>query len=258
MRNIWIVVLLVAIFGGVALFEYWTALQYPLVDYESGDIPILQVGAAREYSYFIEGELAGNYSFWVESIGPYVEAGSPFMGKTAYFTGSLTSVEHDGVAVEIETDYVFGTDLTPFEYRLNASLGGDIELITCLFDGWNVEGKIESGGSVVEQDLELPEDTVLIDTFMTGHWDLFFKQFTMEPGKRVRIDAYVPQTLSHFTLEFVSDKKHKTINIEGAEYECKVINVVELNLVLYQHEGNLIQLEKPDQEIVITERNVGS
>jgi len=258
MRKIWIFALLVAIFGGVALFEYWTDLQYPLVDYEPGDLQNLQVGAVREYNYFIEGELAGNYSFWVETIGPYIEAGSPFMGKAAYFTGSATSVEHEGAVAEIETDYVFGTDLAPFEYRLNASLGGNIELITCLYDGWNVEGKIESGGSVVEQSLELPEDTVLIDTFMVGHWDLFFKQFTLEPGKRVRIDAYVPQTLSYFTLELVSDKKEKTISIEGAEYECQVINVVELNLVLYLHEGDLIRLEKPDQEIVITERNIGS
>ncbi len=33
MRKIWIFAMLVAIFGGVALFEYWTDLQYPLVDY---------------------------------------------------------------------------------------------------------------------------------------------------------------------------------------------------------------------------------
>ncbi len=258
MRKIWIFALLVAIFGGVALFEYWTALQFPLIDYEPGDLPTLQVGAVREYSYFIEEERAGNYSFWVEKIGPYIEAGSPFMGKAAYFTGSSTSVVHEGVAAEIETVYVFGTDLAPFEYLLNASLGEDRELITCTFDGWNVEGKIVSNGRTVEQALELSEDTVIIDTFMAGHWDLFFKQFTLEPGKRVRIDAYIPQTLSPFTLELVSDKKEKTINIEGVEYECQVINVVELNLILYLHEGDLIRLEKPDQEIVISERNIGA
>ena len=257
MRKIWIFALLVAIFGGVALFEYWTALQYPLVDYEPGDLPTLRVGAVREYDYYVEDELSGNYSFWVEKIGPYVEAGSLFMGKAAYFTGSSTYVEHDGAVAEIETAYVFGTDLAPFEYRLNASLGGDRELITCTFDGWNVEGEIESDGRTVEQALELPEATVLIDTFMAGHWDLFFKQFTLGPGKRVRIDAYVPQTLSYFTLELVSDKRDKTISIGGVEYECQEINVVELDLVLYLHGGNLIRLDKPEQGIVIVERSIG-
>jgi hypothetical protein len=258
MRKIWIAVLLVAIFGGVALFEYWTALQYPLVDYEPGDLPVLPVGDVREYNYYIGEELAGSYSFWIDSIGPYTKAGSPFMGRTAYFTRSSTSVEHEGVAVEIETVYIFGTDLAPLEYRLNASLGGDTELITCLFDGWDVEQKIETDGQTVEQPLELPEDAVLVDSFMAGHWDLFFKQFTLESGKRVRVDVYVPQTLSHFKMELVSDKTEKTITLKGIDYQCQVVNVVELDLELYLYEGDLIRLEKPAQEIIISEQNIGS
>ncbi len=258
MKKAWIIVLSAAIVGGVFAFEYWTSIQFPLVDYTPGDLPVLPVGIVREYDYVIEEEMAGTYRFWVEATGPYaVGAGGSLTMRAAYFARSLTSLEHEGVAAEIEMIYVFGTDMTPFEYRLNASLGDESERITCIFDGWNVEGKIEAGESTLEQSLELPEDTALFDTFMPGHWDLFFKQFTLEPGKRVRIDAYVPQTLSHFTLELVSDKKEKTINIDGEEYECRVINVVELNLVLYLHEGNLIRLEKPDQEVVITERNIG-
>ena len=255
MRKAWIIVISATIVGGVFAFEYWTSIQFPLVDYTPGDLPVLPVGIVREYDYVIEGEMAGTYRFWVEATGPYaVGAGGSLPVRTAYFARSLTSLEHEGVAAEIEMIYVFGTDLTPFEYRLNASLGDESERITCVFDGWNVEGKIEAGESTLEQSLELPEDTALFDTFMPGHWDLFFKQFTLEPGRRVTIDAFIPQLLSHLSIVLASDKKAKTVSIGGVDYECLVVRVVELNLVLYLHEGDLIRLEEPDRGIVISLR----
>jgi hypothetical protein len=108
----------------------------------------------------------------------------------------------------------------------------------------------------VERSLELPENTALFDTFMPGHWDLFFKQFTLEPGKRVTVDAFIPQLLSHLSIVLASDKKAKTVSVEGVDYECMAVRVVELNLILYLHEGDLIQLEEPERGIVISLREI--
>jgi hypothetical protein len=244
MRKLWVILISGAILGGVALFEIWSSIKFPTVKYAPESLPPLHIGVEQEYDYYKEGERVGAYMFWVED--------DAYKGENIYFTRSRTSVEHGGTSVEIETVYIFDEDLTPVEYRLNATLGDDHQFITCIFNGWSVVASLNIEGSTVEEPSDLPEYTVLIDNFMLGHWDLFFKSFPVIPGKRIKFDAYIPQILNYKPLELITEYKPSTLNLNGVAYECQVVRAPQLNLVFYINEGNLIQMEETEKDIIIS------
>lgn len=246
MRRIWVFIISFAILGGVALLELWSNVQFPMTDLEPGILPSLSVGVIKEYDYFKDDERVGSYVFWVESKGTYD-------GRDAYFTRSRTSIVHGDGSVELEAVYIFGEELAPYEYRLNASLDNETQFIACFFDGWSVNGTLVIGENIVEENhLELPNGTVLIDYQMLGHWDLLFKSSPLEPGKRYTLNAYMPQALSQRYLELIAEKKLKTVEIGGVEYECNIVDAPALNLVFYIHGGEVIQLVDTEQFIQVS------
>ena len=245
MRKLWILVIAVAIFGGMALFEIYASLLYPVTSYAPKGLPPLAVGVERGYDFFKDEELVGSYVFWVESIGPY-------KGQTAYFTRSTTSVVYHENVVELETIYIFNEDLNPLEYRLNATLGVDRQSILCLFEGWNVNASLMTKEGDMERVLELSVDTVLIDTNMLGQWELLFKSFDLIPGKRVRFNMFVPQALDMRPMDLVVDRGKKTIMLNGVAFDCQVVRAPDLNLVFYIHGGDLLKLEESVQNISIS------
>lgn len=245
MRKRWIAIFTVVIIGGLILLEVWFSSQFPSIEYEPGSLSPLVIGVEHKYDYFKEGELVGYYVFWVEALGIY-------KGKNAYFTRSRTSVEDSGTSIEINTLYIFDEHLAPLEYGLNASLGDDRQSIICLFDGWSVNASLELTDRTIEKALELPEHTVLVDNFMPGHWEFFFRSFPPVAGKRVKFNVYIPQFLGYKSMALMTDKETETLNLNGVDYECQVVRTLELDLVLYINDGNLIQMEETKQKIVIS------
>lgn len=245
MRKLWIIIILGAIFGGTVFFEIWRYVQYPIIEYSPVSLSSLPIGVEQEYDYFKEGERVGAYVFWVDEWEMYKV-------EKAYIIRSRTVVEHGSTGIELEAVYIFNENLVPIEYRLNVTLGEDRQVITCLFDGWNVNASLVMGDIVVNEPLELPEGTVLVDNFMLGHWDLFFKSFQPVSGKRFKFTAYIPQRLNYRVLELLADRKQRTLNLNGVDYECQVVRSPELNLVFYLSEGNLIQMEEIEQNIIIS------
>ncbi|MGD2142567.1 MAG: hypothetical protein PVH79_03695 [Candidatus Bathyarchaeota archaeon] len=258
MRKIWILAISVAIVGGVVLFEQWTALMFPMVEFEPSPLPELHIGRMFVYDYKIAGEPVGNYTFWIDSLGPYLEEGAGLsMAEAVYHAKSITLAERDGNSVALEAFFIFGFDLKPIEYRLNATLGEAEEYITCLFEEGRVLGLLETEGRIIEEPLELPEGAVLIDNLMVGHWGLLFKAFTPEPGKRVEIDVYIPQTLRLYDLEIIAEKKPWTMTLGGENIEARMVRVPELNLRFYLFEGEVIRMEETQQEIKLDLRPYG-
>ena len=247
MRRAWVFVLSFAMLGGVVLFELWSNIQYPTIDLVPGALPPLTIGVEKEYNYFKDYERVGSYFLIVESKGTY-------KGIDAYFTRSRTSITYGERSAEIESVYIFSDEFAPFEYRVNASLGGENQSIACFFEGRSARGTFSLGDSMVEESMELPEGTVLIDYQMLGHWDLLLKSSHLEPEKRYKVNAYIPQSLSHTSLELFAEKKEKTIEIEGMEYECSVVRAAALNLVFYVHDGDIVQLEDTEQSIIVSIR----
>lgn len=250
MRRAWVFVLSFAILGGVALFELWSNIQYPTIDLVPGTLPPLTVGEDREYDYFKDYERVGSYSFLVESRGTYKDT-------DAYFTRSWTSITYGEKSVEIESVYVFSEELTPLEYKVNASIGGENQLIACFFEDLSARGTFSLGDNMVEESVELPEGTVLIDYQMLSHWDLLLKSSHLEPGKRYEVNAYIPQGLSQTSLELYAEKNLKIIEIGGVKYECSVVRATALNLVFYIHDGDIVQLEDTEQSIMVSIRGQG-
>lgn len=247
MRRVWVFVLSFAILGGAALFELWSSVQYPTIDLVPGALPPLTVGVKREYDYIKDYERVGSYSFSVESRGTY-------KGTEAYFVRSRTSLTYGEKSAELESVYIFSEELAPLEYRVNASIGGENQSITCFFEGRSARGTFMLGNNVVEESVELPRGTILIDYQMLGHWDLLLKSSHLEPGNRYEVNAYIPQGLSHTSLELYAENKAKTIEIGGVEYACSVVRATTLNLVFYIYEGDIVQLEDTEQSIIVSIR----
>jgi len=244
LRKLWIVIIATAIVGGAALVDFYGSLLYPRTKYEPEGLPPLAVGVEREYDFFKDGERVGRYVFWVERIGPY-------KGQTAYFTRSLTFVVYHETVIKLETVYIFNENLAPLEYRLNATLGEDRESITCFFDGWKVDASLRMADRTVENKFDLPADTVLIDTNMLGHWELFLKSFNLVPSSRVKFTMFVPQALDATPMELVIDKEKETLTLNGVNYECQLVRVPDLNLTFYIYNGDLLKLEESEQQIEV-------
>ncbi|UCD43930.1 MAG: hypothetical protein JSV27_07195 [Candidatus Bathyarchaeota archaeon] len=245
MRRATIIVLVAVILGGVVFFEYWSFSQFPKIDFELSPLEDLLVDVSWEYDYFKEDVKVGSYVWWVESKDTRD-------GETVYVARSRTSVEHEGKPVELVSVYVFSKMLVPLEYRLNVSLEGEEQFVECFFEGWSVIASLSMEGHRVEEPLTLEEGTVLVDYFMPGHWDLFFRAFTLPPGRRVAFNAYIPQVLAVNDLELVADKAPKTTTIDGTEYECNVVRAPEINIWFYFYEGDLIKMEDTEQNIVLS------
>ena len=243
MRKLWIIGVAAAIFGVLFFMEFYTSLRFPVTKYVPMGLPPLPV-AERNYDFFKDGEKVGSYIFRVEEVRDYE-------GQPAYFTSSLTSVVSDDTVIELETIYIFSVKLNPLEYRLNATIGEEHQSIACVFDGWNVYASTEMEGSRVEREMELPVDTVLIDTNMVGHWDFFFKSFDPGVGKRVGFTMFVPQALNTASMELIVDKGTKMLTINGVDYECQVVRVSKLDLTFYLHNDDVLKLEESNQNIVI-------
>jgi hypothetical protein len=247
MRRFWYVVISLAIIGGAAALEIWSSRQFPLIEFDPGRLPLLAVGLEREYDYFKNENLAGSYVFWIESKAPY-------NGRIAYFTGSRTTIEYRYQSIELETFYVFSEELAPLEYSMNASIDGEDRLVTCSFDGLRVDTLLALGEDMMEKSEELPEGTVLIEYYMLAHWDLLLKTFPPVPGRRFVVNVYIPQVLTYKPLDVLTDPKPKSVRINTTAYECTVVRVPQLNLVLYRHEGDVIKFEDVGESVVISIR----
>ncbi len=243
MRKLWIIGVAAAIFGALFFMEFYTSLRFPVKKYVPTGLPPLPV-AEYEYDFFKDGEKVGSYVFRVDEVRDYE-------GQSAYLTSSTTSVVSYDTIIELETVYIFNLKLNPLEYRLNATIGEEHQTIVCVFDGWDVDASTEMEGSRVEREMELPVDTVLIDTNMLGHWDFFFKSFDPEVGKRVGFTMFVPQALNTASMELTVDKGTKTLTINGVDYECQVVRVSKLDLTFYIYNDSVLKLEESNQNIAI-------
>jgi hypothetical protein len=244
LRKIVILALVALVLGSTVLIEMYQTVINPPDEYVPEELPPLDVGIRRDYAFYKDGELVGNYSFWIEEFDSY-------KGQAAYYTRSLTTVTFEEATIRLETSYVFDEDLSPLEYRLNASLADEVQIIVCHFDGWIVDVLREAQDMSMENEVELAVNTVLIDNNMLGHWDLFFKSFDPEPGKRMKFNMFVPQRLETMEVNLVSEIGTKVITINDVEYECQLFGAPELDLFFYIYQGELLELRETTQNVEI-------
>ncbi len=219
------------------LIEFYGSHLYPVASYEGGVLPPMKIGLKHRFDIYKDEQLVGHYTFWIVDV-------EERDGCRVYVTRSTTSVFYKGMNITIDTLYIFDESLNPIEYKLNATLGEKHERILCLFKGSMVNASLWRRDQMVNREVELPEDTVLIDTNMVGQWELFFKTFEFTPGRRVRFTVFIPQLTDKARIDVILDRKRESITINGVEYNCLVARVPELNLIFYLYEGQLIKLEQ--------------
>ena len=245
MRKLWPWAAAFAIVVSVAfLIEFYGSRLYPVTGYEARVLPTLQVGLRHRFDIYKDEKLVGSYVYWVVDV-------EEREGGRVYITRSRTSALYKGLNITIETLYIFDEELNPLEYRLNATLGEERQHILCLFTDSMVNASLTMREEVVERELELPEDTVLIDTNMAGQWELFLNSFELTPGRRVRFTMFVPQLLDRAKIDILLDRKREQITLGDEEYSCQVARAPDLNLVFYIHQGRLLKLEQTKENVEI-------
>lgn len=245
MKRFWPWIAAFALVATVAfLIEFYGSRLYPLVHYEPEKPSTLKVGLRNRYDIYKDAQLVGHYIFWVVDIEEREK-------RRIYITRSRTSALYKGVNITIETLYIFDEEFNPIEYRLNATLGEEHQSILCLFNESLINASLMLKDQVVEREIELPKNTVLIDTNMVSQWELFFNSFEFTPGKRVRFTMFIPQLLDKARIDVILERKREDITLRGVEYPCQVARAPDLHLVFYLYEGRLLKLEQTKENVEI-------
>ena len=236
--RLWPWVIAFAIVASAAfLIEFYGSRLYPVTSYEARTLPLMKAGLRHRFDIYKDEELVGHYTFWIVDV-------EERDGCRVYVTRSRTSALCKGVNITIDTLYIFDELLNPIEYRLNATLGERHERILCLFKDSMVNASLWREGRWLNREVELPDDTVLIDTNMACQWELFFNSFEFTPGRRVRFIMFIPQLMDKARVDVILDRGRESIDIGGVEYSCLVARAPDLNLIFYLHEGRLLKLKQ--------------
>lgn len=243
MKRRWPLILGASILGVVILIEIFFYLAYPEVSYT----PKAFYPIPGEYRYELlkDNELVGSYTFRV--LGPML-----FNGTKAYLTESSTNIVYKNRTIEIDSYYIFNEKLKPLDYNLNISVEGVLYKIMCNFSESSVKALYKTQNESGLKEIDLPENTILLDVNMVGQWDLFFKSFDLTPNTRYSFTAFVPQFLEKMSMGIFVAGETQTVEVGGLKYDCKVVKGTEQNFVYYIYEGQVFRFEDHDQNFVMT------
>ncbi|MBS7620352.1 hypothetical protein KEJ21_06900 [Candidatus Bathyarchaeota archaeon] len=232
-----------SILGIVVLVEVFFYLAYPEVRYSPKTLPRL---TPEEYHYTLlkDNATVGEYTFRVYESGM-------FKGVKAYFSDSSTHIVYKNKTIEIESYYIFDERLKPLEYKLNITVEGVLYTLLCNFSESSVNALYKTHNESGIREVNLPENTILLDINMVGQWYLFFKSFDMVPNTRYSFTAFIPQYLDKMSMGIFVAAETETIEIGGVKYECKVVKGTEQNFVYFIYGDQVLSFEDHDQNVVM-------
>jgi len=112
--------------------------------------------------------------------------------------------------------------------------------------------KISFNNDTVTTSNEFPEGTFLVENNMPGLWEILLISSNMEQGQRYNAMVFIPQGGSLFNLEFYVNNDLQTLNLNGEQYSCTVIQESRLELRFYIYEGTLLQMRNENQDVIFT------
>lgn len=241
MKKLYLAVGIITIIGASFLIDYVANSQYITEDLKITQTLNLEVGELHEFQYIKEGEIVGTFSYVIESTG------------NNYKMTSFIHATDAGKTIDLEGIYVFNDYFKPVSYELKVVEGAGVTNIVSEFDETNVTTTVSYADDRVELVTELESmDSLLIENLMPSYWDILFKATEFETGYRYLFNAFVPQAAKEFSFSLVVDNKPSTITVSGRSLECKVIRETQFELAFYLYEGELVQYEEINLDIVFT------
>jgi len=240
----WVYIAFFVIIGGLLTTEFLSTVLWPIIDYKPIGLPRLEVGVTYTYRYMKDDQQVGSYEYTVEKM-------EIVSGMVTYNVRSRTNISYQDKSFYLESLFMVSEAPSPLSYSLNGTIAGDETQITCAFQGLKVKESARLKGETSYIEVDIQPNTLLADNNMPGHWELFFRSFSYEQGKRYKANVFSPQGGSVSLMEFNFDSNLKTVTIDGKSHGC--IQVMETNndLYFYLYQGSLIKYVNNPQGVVL-------
>jgi len=240
----WVYITFFAIIGGLLAAEFLSTVLWPIFDYNPTELTGLEVGATYIYRYVKDGEDVGSYEYVVEGMGVV-------QGTVTYSVRSRTNISYQDKDFYLESLLRVSSALSPLSYSLNGTVAGDEVQITCTLQGSSVTESGRLGNETSTTEIELQPNTPLADNNMPGHWELIFRSFSYEQGKRYRLNVFMPQMGGVVAMELNFDTGLQTVTIDGVSYGCVQVREMNSDLWFYLYQGALIKYVNNQQGVTL-------
>ena len=228
---------IVIIFAASFVIEYYTDQLIPEVEVKVNSLPDYTTGETSTFSFVRQGSEVGTYRYNLEKT------------DVGYLVKSEIQVEFEEKMTFLQSNYTFGATLNPIDYSLHIDSEGEPTEIVCTFTDNQVITTVNFENKTVDIDAELPENTVLVENNMPGHWELLLQAVDFEPGKRYIIQVFVPQVANTVSVTFTVDKNPVNLSIDGVDYECQRIREGDIQYDFFLFEGQLLEFRDEGQDI---------
>lgn len=226
------------VIAGALAFEYYAGTQFPEETFQFSSLQVF-TDEENSYIFYHAGVEVGIYTFIVERKG------------TNYLMKSTTDVESDGVKILLESAYIFNANYLPEDYRLNITKSGEETNIKSSFDDGKIITSVTFEGETVDIEKDVENETYLIENSMPGFWEILIRSSNLKPGKRYKLEVFIPQSARVIPITLLVEKKPEKISIDDIEYECTVVKESLMELSFYLHEGQLILYEDFRQDTAL-------
>jgi uncharacterized membrane protein YhfC len=202
-------------------------------------------GFEGRYDFLINGSMIGFSEFGYEG-------GTEYNGKSAFVIEEKTNLSSDDYEMYIEGTLYTTADAYPLFYNSSIHKNGETSNIMCDFRNGMVIQTVTRNNRSETSRVPVPDESFVIANNMISHWALMFRAARLEPHNTYIAHLYSPDVGAEIVRSFeVSDVRD--IKIKGKTYEVYVFRESAGNLNYVTPEGELLKMENPLLEIVISE-----
>jgi hypothetical protein len=240
----WVYIAFFVIIGGLLTAEFLSTVLWPIIDYQPTGLPRLEVGVTYTYRYMKDDQQVGSYEYAVEKM-------EVVQGTVTYSVRSRTNISFQGKGFYLESLLRVSEASSPLSYSLNGTVAGDETQISCIFQGLKVTEIARLNNETSEMEIDLQPNTLLADNNMPGQWELVFRSFSHEQGKRYKVNVFSPQAGVVIPMELNFDSNLQTVTIDGKSYNCIQVRETNNDLYFYLYQGALIKYVNNPQGVAL-------
>jgi len=240
------------IIGAVVLlamvaFELYADYFITYTEYKPNALTNLNVGPLQLTDYYKDGENIGTYT-------STVEVKNQTLGEITYTISSKTDLIYQEKHQTVDTILTITDRMRLLDYKVSASINDISSTTTVTMKGSNANVTNTFMGDTITLNVNVPENTIVMDHSQPAHWELLVRSFNFELGKRYRVNVFIPQTASIHSWELGADQNLQTISIGGVSYTCLVVRQADMDIQFYVSNGALIRYRDQINNIVIEKK----
>jgi hypothetical protein len=247
MKNRSLIIIGAVILVSLILLELFPNYILPYQEYRPNlisDIDLVEFNAA---DYYKDGIKIGTYK-------AIFEGKDQSSGFNTYTISTKTEIIYKEKPMTVDSRLIINDRMRIVGYSVNASINNISSVTTVTMHGSNANVTNIVMEDSVTLDVNIPDNAIVIDNTQPIHWELLFKSFKFELGKRYRVLVFVPQVAMVQSWEISVDQNPQTVTINGKSYSCIVIRQSELDIQVYFSNNEMIRYRDQKNGIVIDKR----